>query len=225
MFKRVQLGPHLDLTPDMFKLVRHVAHTVDKLTAGIWLKCLLVLHIFALVNQFSMMHITGGSKGPQGRAPLGSKFFQFHAVLGKIWPNNSFSHPSVELAYPPRGNSGSVTAHNASLAWIHNLMHIIFKSLQYRLLSTATNQKKKFLLSYCIFSQVLHLKSVELIWFADPICLEAFDSLFWPDNFPYEAGSGSILGRKWGKSSMEEKLHQPYKIPLQSGDLFLRIIS
>ena len=34
--------------------------------------------------------------------PPGSKFFQFHAVFGKIWQNR-------KLAPPPRGNPGSAT--------------------------------------------------------------------------------------------------------------------
>ena len=36
------------------------------------------------------------------RAPLGSKFFQFHAVFEKIWQNRM-------LAPPPRGNPGCAT--------------------------------------------------------------------------------------------------------------------
>ena len=49
----------------------------------------------------------GGSKGdardaptyppsPTHPPPRGSKFIQFHAVVGKNWPNNSFSHPSLD---------------------------------------------------------------------------------------------------------------------------------
>ena len=34
--------------------------------------------------------------------PWGPKFFQFHAVFGKIWQNHM-------LAPPPRGNPGSAT--------------------------------------------------------------------------------------------------------------------
>ena len=46
---------------------------------------------------FSLADLTGA---PGTRAPLGSKFFQFHTVLGKNWPNNSFSHPILELVHP-----------------------------------------------------------------------------------------------------------------------------
>ena len=42
----------------------------------------------------------GGSKG--AHVPLGSKFFEFHVVFGKIWRNRM-------LAPPPRGNPGSAT--------------------------------------------------------------------------------------------------------------------
>ena len=42
------------------------------------------------------------------RAPQGSKFFQFHAVFGKIWQNRMLAPPG-ELAPPPQGNPGSAT--------------------------------------------------------------------------------------------------------------------
>ena len=45
-------------------------------------------------------------KGGEGR-PSGSKFFQFHAVFGKIWQNRMLVPPG-ELAPPPMGNPGSV---------------------------------------------------------------------------------------------------------------------
>ena len=35
--------------------------------------------------------------------PWGSKFFQFHAVFGKIWQNRMLVPPG-ELVPPPRGN-------------------------------------------------------------------------------------------------------------------------
>ena len=40
--------------------------------------------------------------------PWGSKFFQFHAVFGKIWQNCMLGPPG-ELAPPPPGNPGSGT--------------------------------------------------------------------------------------------------------------------
>ena len=44
---------------------------------------------------------SGGSKG--------SKFFQFHAVFGKVWQNRMLASPPRQLAPPPRGNPGSAT--------------------------------------------------------------------------------------------------------------------
>ena len=53
---------------------------------------------------------SGGSKGGARDAhPWGSKFFQFHAVFGKIWQNRMLAPPPEELAPPPRGNPGSAT--------------------------------------------------------------------------------------------------------------------
>ena len=46
--------------------------------------------------------LIGWSKGGARDAPRTSKFFQFHAVFGEIWPN-------CVLAPPPRGNPGSAT--------------------------------------------------------------------------------------------------------------------
>ena len=49
-------------------------------------------------------------EGHQGRPSPGSKFFQCHAVFSKKkQPNNSFSHPSLKWAPPPRENPGSAT--------------------------------------------------------------------------------------------------------------------
>ena len=46
------------------------------------------------------------------RDPWGSKFFQFHAVFGKIWQNLMLAPPSPgQLAPPPRGNPGSATVY------------------------------------------------------------------------------------------------------------------
>ena len=42
--------------------------------------------------------------------PPGPKFFQFHAVFGKIWQNRMLAPPPGELAPPPRGNPRSATA-------------------------------------------------------------------------------------------------------------------
>ena len=58
--------------------------------------------------------ISGGSKGGARDTPSrGPKFFQFHAVFGKIWQNRMLAPPG-ELAPPPRGNPGSATGDNYS---------------------------------------------------------------------------------------------------------------
>ena len=52
-------------------------------------------------HQHKMDFSAGSGEGMH--APWGvSKFFQFHAVFGKVWQNCMF-------AIPPRGNPGSVT--------------------------------------------------------------------------------------------------------------------
>ena len=58
------------------------------------------------------MVISGGSKGGAGDAPPGSKFFQFHAVFGKIRQICVLAPPG-ELAPPPRGNPGSATGYES----------------------------------------------------------------------------------------------------------------
>ena len=48
-------------------------------------------------------------RGAQGTCtPPRFKFFQFHAVFGKIWQNRMLVPPG-ELVPPPRGNPGSAT--------------------------------------------------------------------------------------------------------------------
>ena len=61
---------------------------------------------------YFIYHISGlvGVRGPplrtrrhmtKGRRTTKSiKFFQFHAISGKNWPNNSFSDPDIELVHP-----------------------------------------------------------------------------------------------------------------------------
>ena len=67
------------------------------------------IHVYFCVNS------SGGSKGgARDVSPLGSKFFQFHAVFGKIWQNLMLAPPG-ELAPTPRGNPGSATESNSSL--------------------------------------------------------------------------------------------------------------
>ena len=51
-------------------------------------------------------------RGDRGDAPPpGPKFFQFHAVFGKIGQNRMLAPPPEELAPPPRGNPGSATGY------------------------------------------------------------------------------------------------------------------
>ena len=48
-------------------------------------------------------------RGAQGtRAPRGPKFFQFHAVFGKIWQNRMLAPPRG-VGAPSSGNPGSAT--------------------------------------------------------------------------------------------------------------------
>ena len=49
------------------------------------------------------------SKILDARPPWGPKFFQFHAVFGKIRQNRMLAPPPGELAPPPRENPGSAT--------------------------------------------------------------------------------------------------------------------
>ena len=59
-------------------------------------------------------HSIGGSVGSaKDMRPLlgGPNSFNFMQFWGKNWPNNSFSHPHLELVHPsPQGNPGSATA-------------------------------------------------------------------------------------------------------------------
>ena len=50
-------------------------------------------------------------RGDLRDAPQWSKFFQFHAVFGKIWQNRMLAPPR-ELAPPPRGNPLSATGNS-----------------------------------------------------------------------------------------------------------------
>ena len=57
------------------------------------------------------------------RPPWGSKFFQFHAVFGKIWQNRMLAPPPPRgVGAPPRGNPGSATGVYGT-KW--NFIHII----------------------------------------------------------------------------------------------------
>ena len=55
--------------------------------------------------------LTHGSENITLPDPQGTKFFQFHAFLGKIWQNRVLAPPG-ELAPLPWGNPGSATAVN-----------------------------------------------------------------------------------------------------------------
>ena len=54
----------------------------------------LVSFLFKLEKQWHTI-INGGSKEPP--PPPGSKFFQFHAVFGKIWQNRMLAPPPGEI--------------------------------------------------------------------------------------------------------------------------------
>ena len=64
---------------------------------------LLYIMVCLSLMDFDGHSIAGSKGGARDAPPCGPKFFQFHAVLGKIWQNRM-------LAPPPRGNSGSATA-------------------------------------------------------------------------------------------------------------------
>ena len=73
--------------------------------------------IYTERKRFLSLIVSRGSKGGvPARALPGSKFFQFHAVFGKIWQKRTLTPPPPgELASPPRGNPGSVTVCRCSM--------------------------------------------------------------------------------------------------------------
>ena len=79
-------------------MVKHTIHSLAPLT------------IYGYVrHKFPIMYAVADLRGKRGTCdPRGSKFFQFHAVFGKIWENRMLAPPG-ELAPPPRGNAGSAT--------------------------------------------------------------------------------------------------------------------
>ena len=63
-----------------------------------------------LVESIKPLSLADLRGGHEGCAPPGSKFFQFHAVSGKIWQNHMLAPPLPGgLAPPPRRNPGSAT--------------------------------------------------------------------------------------------------------------------
>ena len=64
-----------------------------------------ILGIITVSTSVADLH----SKILDARPPWGSKFFQFHAVFGKIWQKRMLAPPPGELAPPPRGNPRSAT--------------------------------------------------------------------------------------------------------------------
>ena len=66
----------------------------------------------------------------------GSKFFQFHAVFGKIWQNDMLA-PLGELAPPPRGNPGSATG-----SILDNLEFATLLQTRERFLPSATKLRR-----------------------------------------------------------------------------------
>ena len=67
------------------------------------------------------------SKILDARPPWGSKFFQFHAVFGKIWQNRMLVPPG-ELAPPPQGNPGSATGVVTALVELRELVFVFGKT-------------------------------------------------------------------------------------------------
>ena len=66
--------------------------------------------IFCLIETNVSPCSVAGLKGRGGEGrPRGPKFFQYHAVFGKIWQIRMLAPPLRELVPPPRGNPGSVT--------------------------------------------------------------------------------------------------------------------
>ena len=92
--------------------------------------------------------IIGGSNGgghqPGMRGPLGSKFFQFHAVFGQNLQNN----PNLGVGAPPRENSGSATDYVQVYShWAKAISFGKYKLFFFKFLSienkTGTNYKWK----------------------------------------------------------------------------------
>ena len=79
----------------------HLDHVVSHL---VWQP----LQEIAKMAAMAVADLRGGARDT--RPPWGPKFFQFHAVFGKIWQNLMLAPPPGELAPPPRGNPGSATA-------------------------------------------------------------------------------------------------------------------
>ena len=66
-------------------------------------------------------------RGREGREPppsWGPKFFQFHAVFGKIWQYCMLAPPPRELAPPPRGNHGSATEYHVKNKFHHKQLKL-----------------------------------------------------------------------------------------------------
>ena len=66
-------------------------------------------HFLRILNIYPVADLRGGVR--DARPPSASKFFQFHAVFGRIRQNCVFTPPPWRVhAPPPWGNPGSVTA-------------------------------------------------------------------------------------------------------------------
>ena len=71
---------------------------------------------------------SGGSKGGrEGRTPppSASKFFQFHAVFGRIWQNCVFTPPPLEGSRPPPPLGKSWIRHCKSILFSQKLFYSI----------------------------------------------------------------------------------------------------
>ena len=77
-------------------------------------------HCESIVSRSSTVADLRGARGTHAPS-WGPKFFQFHAVFGKIWQNRMLAPPPPgELALPPRGNPGSATG----VWWCAASMHL-----------------------------------------------------------------------------------------------------
>ena len=88
--------------------------------------------------------LVGGCKGIARDAP-GSNFFNFHAVLGKIWPNNMLAPPS------------RVIDHCSLRSWHKNPFHFFFQIL----FNTRNSNTKDFLK---LFSRPINLKFENVLY-------------------------------------------------------------
>ena len=94
------LGSPLVHGPFDLKDKKNMGQMVYQTVGHLWSR----KHVFYLL---AVADLRGGAG--DARPPRGSKFFQFHAVFGKIRQICMLAPPPGELAPPPQGNPGSAT--------------------------------------------------------------------------------------------------------------------